>query len=194
MLSLKSPPTWTNLTPRITGEPPIGILGHGATYDLAGRRMVVVDGYSDYGADVPYYGRFAGVWSLSLDSLRWSSMSVDGERPRVRDFASDLFDAARRRVLICGGGDGAPYADTWALDLSPSPTWSRVAPEDGVPTAPRNAIYYDARRDRLVTWDATSVWSYSLSNTEGWTRTAAAGEAPSVARRQASSIPSDVAS
>ncbi len=181
LLSLTNPPSWTDLTLRISGEPPCGIQAHGATYDPVAKRMIVIDGYGAYGADTPCFGDIAGVWTLSFDQMRWSSLSVTSNRPGARYFASNVYDSDRRRILVYGGGGGTPYADVWALNLTPAPSWARVVPPDGIPPTPytgRGLLVYDSPRDRLVTYEGSHVWSYSFGDDEGWTVQAAIGEVP----------------
>jgi hypothetical protein len=188
LLSLSGPPTWTDLTPNITGPAPCGIEAHSVAYDAAAKRMIVIGGYGEYNPGFECFGGIAREWSLSIQDLKWAELVPGPERPRARYFASAVLDSEERRVLVYGGGGGTPYADVWALALDGAPSWSRVTPAAGMPTSTGYSgwsgvpshIHYDGRRDRLITYDGSQVWTYSLSGRRDWSAMSTIGAAPSI--------------
>src|SRR5262249_23134556 len=94
-----------------------------AVYDPANDRMVLIN--SDM--------RVATMQLSSPSS--WIPLGVVGPTPPPRSFFAATLDQARDRLLIFGGG---PYTgifgDVWALNLTGSPTWTRLDPGVGGPT------------------------------------------------------------
>ncbi len=98
------------------------------------------------------------------------------------------FDAVHRRLYRFGGSDGRAFSsDTWVLELSGVPGWTRLRVPGDVPD-PRehHALVHDAARARLLlyggrTADGTvlgDVWALALEGEPRWTRLTVPGVAP----------------
>lgn len=135
--------TWTQLA--TSGTPPTGVLDPAAIYDPNGDRLVIFGGYTVFNGSVDQ------TMALSLaGSPSWTPLAAPGLRPSARFGASFAYDSQRQRLLVHGGenGPGNTYADTWALALTGSPTWTSIA-DAAFPGANRPGCY-DPVRDRFV--------------------------------------------
>ncbi len=130
-LSLSPSPAWTELAP--AGTPPDGRSGHTAVYDDVNDRMIVFGGAT--GAQT-----VNDVWALSLSGTpTWTQLTPAGEKPLPRWWHSAAMDQGGNRMIVFGGDHGGVYSDSvWALALSGTPTWTRLAP-GGPRPAPRCA-------------------------------------------------------
>ena len=134
-LSLSGAPTWTKLTPGGVGVP--ALYGQEAIYDPLRDRMVVFAGHN---------GQFTN-WAYALDlapsTPQWSILSPAGALPKIRDFATSVYDPTLDRLIVFGGNsanDGFPafgLDDVWALNWSqlPTPTLLSFADEQMTPGA-----------------------------------------------------------
>lgn len=74
------------------------------------------------------------VWQYRLDAGVWSVLKTSGTPPPKRFFASAVWDAARKRMVVFGGADESLFSNTakyrsdlWVLDFSgDTPTWSQL--------------------------------------------------------------------
>ncbi len=109
-----------------------------------------------------------------------------------------VLDPVRQRVLVFGGENAGLHADVWALALTGTPAWTRLAVA-GTPPSPRSrhAAAYDAARDRMLVFGGddgnrrNDVWALALAGTPEWTEIVPAGTPPSP--RAAASVVVDVA-
>lgn len=134
---------------------------HTAIYDPVGDRMIV------YGGRVNNVHR-SDVWELRLDPTpTWSPIMTAGEIPPARSLHSAIYDPARHRMVIYGGGSmGDVYefiGDVWELSLDSTPTWTELAPPDPVPDgrAEHKAIY-DPLRDQMVVYGGRNPYEATL--------------------------------
>ena len=107
-----------------------------------------------------------------------------GLQPITRRSHSAIYDPVRNRMVVFGGklGSGCDN-DVWALSLTGTPAWTRLAPT-GTPPSVRYAhtAIYDPVRDRMVVFGGyyydgsdhylNDVWALSLAGTPAWTRLA----------------------
>ena len=178
-LSLSGATAWELLTP--TGTPPPARYGHAAVYDPVRQRMVVFGGYN---------GNFLDdAWVLDLSGApAWAPMNDVGERPRIRDFHTIIYDPTNDRIVLYAGNDGDPLADVWELRLS----GPGVPPGGGLWKAlgPRARLSYhgsyDPVREDLVVFGGwgrayfNDTWTLSVAaHTPSWTRLDPAGVPPS---------------
>ncbi len=131
------------------------------------------------------------VWELSLGSPpAWRRLAPVGPAPEPRVGHAALYDPIRDRVVVYGGepsGSGRLHlGDTWVLDLSPAPAWSRLDPAGAVPPALSGAaVAYDARRDRMMVFGGSDangasqdLWTLTFTGTPTWSLAAVSGTAP----------------
>jgi galactose oxidase-like protein/Kelch motif protein len=119
--------------------------------------------------------------------------------PSARHEHSAIYDPARNRMVMFGGQhlvnnpgeyNLSYFNDVWALSLSGSPTWSRLAPEGSPPLARAgHTAIYDPVRDRMIvfggtlydghrTTDFNDVWALSLAGSPAWSAIAPTGRPP----------------
>lgn len=129
--------TWTHReTPGLPGIGlPLGRAGHGLAYDAARGVTVLFGGYSPA-------GRFSDTWTW--DGTRWLDVTPSGtERidfPSARANPAMAYDPGRSVVVLVGGYDGAPLAETWEWD---GVAWTDVTPA-GTPGVDMPPPLYDA--------------------------------------------------
>lgn len=141
-LSLRSPETWTVLSP--ASSPPTGRFG--ATAVLADDAMIVFGGYdgSAYLADL---------WSLDLSSLEWTQMAPDGSAaPPARRRHTAIYDPSRNRMVVFGGSNESGILnDAWELTLGDPPVWRQLTHSGDVPGGEAShAAVYDAAVDGML--------------------------------------------
>ena len=156
-----------------------------AIHDPLGHRMLLIDPES------------AGdLWSLSLRAgiqPQWQRSFIAGGLPEHRNGVSLVYDSARHRVLLFGGGTYVDerttrmHADVWALSLRRGGGWTQLDPAPGPAPAARagHLAVYDAHRDRMVVFSGitadsnlTDTWALELGGTPTWRRLEPAGSAP----------------
>lgn len=200
-------PRWRQLcSPTSCGTPPAPRWGAHAIYDPRGPRLIVFGGR---GANNQ---TFNDTWALELaDSPQWRQLPTTGAPPTPRWGGAAMFDAADGRLIVTGGQNGndaggVTNAETWALSLDDTPTWTALQSTAPIP-APRRSAGYATRPGRggttelLVTGGLTSetathhndVWSLAVSGNQAtWTQLAAddcTGESTVPAcRRSASTV------
>lgn len=178
-LTLGGVPAWALLSPQ--GAPPSGRRQHSAIYDPRRDRLIVFGGFD---------GELRNdTWALSLKPPnQWIRLTPSGSAPTPRRGHVAVYDAARDRMILFGGYDGAYLSDVWVLNLSGTPAWSKLA-SSGSPPAQRYAssAIVDPVRDRLVIFggDNGSVrlndaWALSLGLGPSWTRIETAAPRPGI--------------
>ena len=150
-LDLASPAaSWVNLSTTAYSSPGF----ERAVYDPAGDRMVMVNSNME-------------VWTLDLASpTAWHLLPVVGSLPPLRTFFAATRDEARNRLIIYGGG---PYTglfnDIWALNLTGTPSWSRIDPSGGPPPPTWGPLaVYDSFGDRLIVGMGASDVNYTTNS------------------------------
>ena len=180
-LSLAGGTSWTQLDP---GSP--ARFNPAAIYDPVRHRMLVFGG--GYTLDGVTLIRDNDVWALSMSGAPvWSKLAVNGTPPAPRDECSAIYDPVRDRLIIWGGYDGTNvFADTWALSLSGTPTWTMLTPTGSPGARDSFSGIYDPIRDRLVFFGGSdevtlfnSVWALTLGTSPPlWTQLAPSGTPP----------------
>ena len=178
---------WVRLSPADTTRP-ISRAAHCVVLDEPGRRLIA------WGGRIPA----DEVWALALDGPpTWTRHGIEGPSPPPRSIASAIFDSARRRMLVFGGGPGEgllpTFNDVWALHLDGALRWEQLSPE-GTPPKPRelHSAIYDPVRDRMLVFGGfstsdlipsgtyeNSVWELSLSDPPTWRKYQHSGIPPS---------------
>jgi galactose oxidase-like protein len=143
-LSFAGGPSWTELEP--AGPVPSPRSGMAAAFDSKRRRMLVFGGLTPSGQENE-------LWVLSLAAEpTWSQMIVAGAPP-ARNLHSAVYDAIGDRLIVFAGisdlaGEGNA---AWALSLSGTPTWSRLAPSGTLPASRlAHEAIFDAARNRMI--------------------------------------------
>ncbi|MBK8975934.1 MAG: hypothetical protein IPM29_08400 [Planctomycetes bacterium] len=101
----------------------------------------------------------------------WTQVSSSGPSPRAGH--AMVYDAARQRVLLFGGGQS--LGDTWQWDGS---SWTQVYPATSPPARFGHAMAFDAARGRVVLFggEASAVlgdtWEWDGAD---WTQVSAVG-------------------
>ncbi len=133
-------------------------------------------------------------WAVKRFAVTVLPLPPPGSTPVRRRLHGAIHDPVRNRMIVFGGWVGAPSAETWALSLGASPTWS-VQLTDAGPTARYgHATIYDPVRDRLIVFggfdDArrNDVWALSLAGPPVWTRLEPSGGYAPLARRYHSAV------
>jgi hypothetical protein len=166
-LSLDDAPTWTQLHP--AGPIPGARSAFGTVYDPVRHRMLVHGGVNDQSGVEP-----DDLWALSLDGDgAWSKIEATN-RLRGRSYPVDVYDPVTDALLACGGGG---YPLTSKLSLADPTHWSSVLPAAPVPSPglrSKNAVVYDARRDRFIALGGevstvdSSAWTFAPGRTSPW--------------------------
>lgn len=145
--------------------------------DKARDRLVLFGGYS--------FTRFTNhVWTRPLgdDHAEWARIEVAGPAPGRYTASTSIYDPVRERLIALGGepGDGV-----WALSLSGTPRWQRLAFASEGPAGKTNGTtaIYDPVGDRIILVAGGSalgadVWAFSLGDSSGWTQLHPSGPAP----------------
>jgi hypothetical protein len=154
--------------------------GHLAIRDPLRHRMVVIGGDDGTALD--------DLWELGLGTApTWLKLTAAGPSPGPRAFHAGVYDPQRDRVVLFGGRNTAPQADTWELGFSGSLTWRQLMPT-GTPPSARidHAAIYDPLRHRMILFGGTDasgqplndVWALALSGTPTWTKLLPTGTPP----------------
>jgi hypothetical protein len=142
-LSLSPTARWTQLTP--AGIPPTGRYEMAAAFDTRRRRMLVFGGVS-----ITTGGE---LWSLSLAGTpTWTQITLPGGPP-ARSLPTAVYDPVGDRFIVFGGISDTPNEGNaaWALTLSGTPAWTRLAPTSGPPVSRAgHAAVFDLARDRML--------------------------------------------
>ena len=99
---------WTQLQP--SGDVPSARGNPAMAYDAAGERVLLFGGASDVAID--------DTWSFAVVAQEWQAFSFQEPTPAARWSHDAVIDAARKRLLIFGGTDGAVrFNDMWELNF-----------------------------------------------------------------------------
>ena len=182
-LTLSGTPTWRQLNP---SRLPPGRMNCAGLYDPVNDRMAIFGGSS--------INAYADTWVFPLaGSASWSRLYPVEFAPTPRNEQSVVWDAPRRRMIVFGGQgpEGASLNDTYALDLSGAPAWSRVDAMGPLPDRRVSMTAVTDAHDRLIVFGGRSedrftpgirflndVWALTLSGAPMWTRLTPSGAAP----------------
>ncbi len=146
--------TWSEL-PTTSG--PAARVNHAMVYDPQGDRVLVFGGNTS--ASGLAITAKMDVWALELATGTWTEIATaSGPAPRLWHTA--VWDPARHRMVVYGGGDETAFNNTakyfddlWALEVSGTQgTWTRL--DTGSATRPAGRFWaglvYDADGDRYV--------------------------------------------
>jgi hypothetical protein len=172
--------------------------GGSAVYDSANDRMVIFGGENN----TPV--RLNDVQVLNLPAggtASWTTPTVSGTAPTVRQFATAAYDPVNQRALFFGGENGSTRNNqVWELTLpsSGSFAWRQLSPTGTAPSARgRGSMVYDPNSGspRLILfggYDGTNnlndVWQLTIpgSGDGAWSQPSVSGTAPSVRRSMGS--------
>jgi hypothetical protein len=176
---------WTPLV--AAGTPPGARYVASMIYDPVRERAILFGGLANEDMN--------DVWALSLNgSPAWTQLNPAGAPPPARDNHPAIYDPVRDRMIVFGGsGPGNNLADTWALSLPGTPTWSQILPSGTPPALARHAAIYDAVGDRMIVFGGldnsfnptNGVWALSLGASPAWTALTPAGTPPPLNESQA---------
>ena len=148
-LALSPAPVWRALAP--AGPAPSARFQLMAERDAAHDRLVMFGGFSYVDAFSP------NAWTLDFSSGDgvWTRLATLG--PAGRESGLLAYEPLRQRMVLAGGlvwpqpTTPAYAGDTWALDLTGTPTWHPLA-TDGDVLVPRWSAVggYDPARDRIL--------------------------------------------
>jgi hypothetical protein len=167
-LALAGATTWTKLNPAAGG--PGNRYAHAAVYDAANDRLVVFGGIDGAGAAKN------DAWALSLGATpAWTLIAATGTPPSTRFGAGALYDRARQRMVLFGGGTGVPNQnDTWTLSLGLTPAWTKLVPTGPPQGRQFHTVSYDPIGDRLLAFGGSSgpilsdTWALALDAPVAW--------------------------
>lgn len=115
--------TWTQIP--IAG--PSARYGHAMAYDSQRGVVVLFGGQNGFSFGDTVLG---DTWEYDDTSMTWTQLPIAGPSPR--SFVKMVYDAARERVVLFGGYDGAQMVgDTWELVSEPTGV-EEVTTGDGV--------------------------------------------------------------
>jgi hypothetical protein len=133
-------------------------------------------------------------WAVKRFAVTVLPLPAAGSAPVRRRLHGAIHDPVRDRMIVYGGWVGSPSAETWALSLGASPTWSLLLTDAGPSPRYGHTTIYDPVRDRLIVFggfdDArrNDVWALSLAGPPVWTRLEPSGGYAPLARRYHSAI------
>jgi N-acetylneuraminic acid mutarotase len=134
-------------------------------YDAARGKIVLFGGSDATGVN-------GETWEYDGATESWTQVAVASpDAPSPRKGHAMTYDAARRRVVLFGGGDD----ETWEYD-GPTQSWTQVAQAGSLPRPRRDhAMAYDAARGKVVLFGSislgggdTETWEYGA--TQSWTQ------------------------
>jgi len=153
---------------------------HTGIYDPNGDRLVVFGGFNDQ--------LLGDLWQLTFSGVpTWSPLSAAGTPPSPRGGHVSIYDPEGQRMIVACGWDGVSgpayrTGSTYALSLTGTPTWTRLA--DGPPRSSATAVYDEDHRS-MVVFGGTDPnflgdsWELSLDGASSWSQIGLpAGPAP----------------
>jgi hypothetical protein len=183
-LDLSASPSWSDITPP---SGPGWRIRSQAIYDETNQRMIVFGGY-----DVSFFDNNS-VQALSLSGTpAWSELlpaDTSPATPAPRMGHTLVYDSANQRMILFGGnGMDVELNDLWSLNLSGTPSWTRITPAGTVPpTRLLHSAVYDAAGQRMIVFGGFSeaaamndTWALALSGAPVWTKLTPAGTPPSL--------------
>jgi len=177
-LTLSGTPAWSQLLP--TGGPPPGRSRHTAIYDSARDRMVMFGGKD---ATTSYND----VWTLSMGTPAWSSLTPTGTGPTARYGQTGIYDPVRDRMVLFGGNDGGDPLDAtvWTIGFAGTPAWGTLAPSgSGPPGTYDLSGIYDSTGDRMLLFagftelPTNQLATLSFSGSTSWVTLSPTGVPP----------------
>ena len=132
-------PTWSQISP--TGPSPPAQVGQTGIYDPVRDQLIVYGGYA------------GGSYALSLTGEPQWSLFATGSGPTGRGHAAAVLDPIRHWLILFGGYQSGRLNETWALDLSDSPTWFMLNPEGQLPPGTNClSAVMDLVSNRMITY------------------------------------------
>jgi N-acetylneuraminic acid mutarotase len=172
--------SWTQLFPK---PAPSSRTGQELDYDAESDRVIMFGGCHQYW--IGYGCENDETFVFDPKKITWKRMS-DG--PKGLLGARMVYDAESDRMILFGGLDFRAWvylADTWAYDYN-TDTWTEMTPSESPPGRNYQAMTYDAKADRVLTWGGMypddlplpeSVWAYDY-NTNTWKERVPVGDYP----------------
>jgi hypothetical protein len=101
---------------------------HSASYDQAGRRMIIYGGQRS--------GALGDIWAFDFQANTWTDWTP-ADSPPGRYFTAHVYDAAQNRAVVFGGNLGGSRSnEVWAFD-DQAKTWQLLVPQ-GIPPSARD--------------------------------------------------------
>jgi N-acetylneuraminic acid mutarotase len=143
----------------------------GFAYDAESDRVILFGGL-----DYKTFGR-TDTWAYDYNTNTWKEMA---KGPANHLGARLAYDAESDRIVLFGGlrMETFRYVNTtWAFDFNTN-TWTEMKPKTSPPGRNFQAMTYDSKADRVLTWGCfdengekpvdESMWAYDF-NTNTWT-------------------------
>ena len=155
-------------------EPANELFMQGAAYDEARERVVLFGGL-----EADHVGAGSSSTTALFDGATWQALMARG--PAAGGGAVLVYDAARERVVLTGGGaytNAKPRTETWLFD---GKAWANAAPAES-PGSQYAGAAYDRARElvvlvRPIDGNASETWEW---DGETWQHVAAATPLPYV--------------
>jgi hypothetical protein len=182
-LSLGSTPGWSPVPVSVSAP---AWNQYSAIYDALNRQMVIFGGLTNGAGTndtlmLPLFG-----------SPDWSLANPAGVSPTARFSCAAVYDSANQRMVVFGG-KSAPNVfsnEAWALSLSGTPAWTKLAPS-GIPPyglVSASAVYDPVDQRMIVFGGAVGngivaavlndTWALSLGSSPAWTQLNPSGNLP----------------
>jgi hypothetical protein len=110
---------WTELVPG--ADKPLKRCLHDIAYAPASNSVYLFGGCSSGFGPCPQ----GDMWTLALDTNRWTQIRVEGAMPSARDNPSIVIDRTTGKLLLFGGRPDAPVDDLWLFSPNLS-TWEQL--------------------------------------------------------------------
>lgn len=159
---------WTQMKP-LSGPTERGAVE--LAYDIESDQVILYGGAG--GPNTSTWG-LADTWAYDFNTNTWTAMA---NGPANHLGARLAYDAESDKVVLFGGYNmsGFLYNDTWVYDFN-SDAWTEMKPTSSPPGRNYQAMTYDVKADRVLTWGGTdangkpldaNIWSYDF-NTNTW--------------------------
>jgi hypothetical protein len=160
--------TWTQMKP---ASAPSNRSCDGSAYDAESDRVILFGGlaYNIFG--------LTDTWAYDYNTDTWKEMA---QGPVNHLGARLAYDAESDRIILFGGLKMETFRyvnETWAFDFNAN-TWTEMKPQKSPPGRNFQAMAYDSKADRVLTWGCfdengekpvdESMWAYDF-NTNTWT-------------------------
>jgi len=170
-------PAWTQIS--VTN--PQARTYHSGVYDFLNNLLIAFGGnQAFFGTDKNDTRVLSNANGLAIPST-WTTLSIAGVVPPIRNSHQAMYDAANNRMIIFGGSNyihaccpyvQTDYNDTWVLvnanGEAGAPTWTQLLPTGTLP-APRglHSAVYDSVYNRMIVFGGAQ-WNQDAQTYTDW--------------------------